>query len=153
MRYNFYLAHHATTPGRLDAQLVILLTKLFALGQKVVVRCPDKGRMQRLSDLLWKTPRTGFVPHATANDDASPEKQPIFITDGGANPSGGQVLLRLHGSGEDPTGFDEVIEFFGGLEAEKDAARQRWKMAQEQNIPRRFFAYEDGKWHLKSEQA
>lgn len=152
-RFNFYLANHATTPGQLDAQLPPLLTKLHSMGQKVLVRCPDKGRVTRLSDLLWKTPRDGFLPHASPEDGLPPEKQPVFITAEGGNPSSANVLLRISGSANDTEGFDEVIEFFSGLDAEKAAARQRWKLAQENGHPRRFFSHEEGRWHLKSEQS
>lgn len=151
-RFNFYLANHATTPGQLDAQLSPLLEKLVDMGKRVVVRCADEKRTARLSSLFWKEPREGFLAHATPEDGLPPEKQPVFITHEGGNPSGAHVLLRLTGSPEDTDGFEEVIEFFSGLEAEKAAARSRWKMAQQANHHRRFFSHEDGRWQLKSEQ-
>lgn len=152
MRFSFYLAADATTPGQLDSQLASLLSKLYSMGQRVLVRCPDADRAKRLSDLLWSTPRESFLPHAVPDDDAPSEAQPIFLTSEQGNPNNATMLMRLTGSDEDTEGFDEVVEFFSGLEAEKAAARQRWKNASERGISRRFFMQESGRWVLKKEE-
>ena len=151
MRFNFYLANDATTPGQLDTHLLHLTHKLYGLGQRVVVRCPDAERMERVSLQLWKTPRESFLPHSCDGEDLPPDMQPVYLTTYGGNPNGAHVLMRLSGSDEDTQGVDEVIEFFSGLEAEKAAARKRWQFAKEKGAPRRFFVHENGRWQLKQE--
>jgi len=122
------------------------------MGQRVLVRCPDADRAKRLSDLLWSTPRESFLPHALPEHDAPGEAQPVFLTSEKGNPNNATMLMRMAGSDEDTEGFDELIEFFSGLEAEKAAARQRWKNAAVKGVSRRFFIREYGRWVLKKEE-
>lgn len=151
MRFSFYLAAEATTPGQLDMHLANFLHKLYGMGQRVLVRCPDEARAQRLSDLLWKTPRSAFLPHSTSSEELPPPEQPVYLTSAAGNPNNASMLVRLSGSDENTQDFTEVVEFFSGLEAEKAAARQRWKRATEKECPRRFFIQEKGRWLLKQE--
>lgn len=151
MRFSFYLASEATTPGQLDGHLANLLHKLYAMGQRVLVRCPNTDRAARLSSLLWKTPPESFLPHSCEGQNLPAGQQPVYLTTQEGNPNQATMLLRLTGSHENTEGFDEVVEFFSGLEAEKAAARTRWKMASEKGHPRRFFAQENGRWALKQE--
>lgn len=153
MRFSFYLAEEATTPGGVDQQLVNLLHKLYALGQRVIVRCPDVSRAERLSGFLWKTPAVSFAPHATEHEDETlfpRAEQPIYFTTEGGNPSQATVLIRLMGSTSETEEFNEVIEFFGGLEAEKAMARTRWKEVKNAGYDCRLFIQNAGRWTLKT---
>ncbi len=149
MRISFYLVADATTPGQVDAQLPRLLDKLLQAGQRVELRCPDEARATRLSDMLWKEPLSGFLPHGTADDGIPPEKQPIFITHKLGNQSDATTLVRLSGSDESIDGYDEILELFSGVESDRKIARERWKIAQQQEAELRYFMFEHGRWHKK----
>lgn len=155
MRISFYMVADATTPGQVDGQLPKLLEKLLQLGQRIELRCPDAARMDRLSDLIWKTPIEGFTAHATSQQqefaDINPLEHQLYLTNEAGNPSKADILVRLSGADEDISGYTEVLEIFSGLEADKASARQRWKAAKERdNAELRYFALENGRWQKKA---
>ena len=155
MRLSFYMVADATTLGQVDGQLPKLLAKLLELGERVELRCPDEARADRLSDLIWKTPPTGFTPHAAQHQqefaDIDASKHPLYITHKAGNPSKAQVLVRLSGADETIEGYAEVLEIFSGLEADKAAARERWRKAKEiKGAEQRYFALEKGRWQKKA---
>lgn len=151
MRFSFYLANEATTPGQLDVFLATFLHKLYSMDKRVLVRCPDAERAGRVSNVLWRIPSEGFLPHSTVNEDLPTDIQPVYLTAEKGNPNQADILMRLNGSSDNTEGFNEIIEFFGGLESEKEAARKRWVLAKETNTPRRLFMQEQGRWVLKQE--
>lgn len=155
MRISFYMVADATTPGQVDAQLPKLLAKLMQLGQRVELRCPDAARADRLSDLIWKTPAEGFTPHAASTQqefaNIAPSTHPLYLTHEAGNPSQAGVLVRLSGADEDIDGYTEVLEIFSGLEADKTAARLRWKTAKErEGAELRYFELNNGRWQQKA---
>lgn len=149
MRISFYLVADATTPGQVDAQLPRLLDKLLQAGQRVELRCPDETRATRISDMLWKEPVTSFLPHGTALDGIPPEQQPIFVTNKSDNLSKATTLVRLSGSDALTEGYNEILELFSGVESDRKIARERWKLAQQQEAELRYFMFENGRWLQK----
>lgn len=155
MRISFYMVADATTPGQVDGQLPKLLGKLLQLGQRIELRCPDVARMDRLSDLIWKTPVDGFTAHAASHQqefaDLNLSEHQLYLTNEAGNPSKADILVRLSGADENIEGYGEVLEIFSGLEADKAAARLRWKSAKERDDAElRYFALENGRWMKKA---
>lgn len=155
MRISFYMVADATTLGQVDGQLPKLLDKLLQMGERIELRCPDEARADRLSDLIWKTPSTGFTPHAAEHQQEfagiEATKHPLYMTHKAGNPSKASILVRLSGADEAIDGYTEVLEIFSGLEADKAAARQRWRKAKEAaNAELRYFALENGRWQKKA---
>lgn len=155
MRISFYMVADATTPGQVDAQLPKLLEKLLQLGQRIELRCPDVARMDRLSDLIWKTPTDSFTAHGASHQqefaDIDPQAHPLYLTHEAGNPSKAGILVRLSGADEDIDGYPEVLEIFSGLEADKASARLRWKSAKERtDAELRYFELQNGRWMKKA---
>ena len=155
MRISFYMVADATTPGQVDAQLPKLLGKLLDLGKRIELRCPDVSRMDRLSDLIWKSPAESFTAHAASHQkefaDLAPSTHQLYLTNDAGNPSKAEILVRLSGSDENIDGYAEVLEIFSGLEADKAAARERWKSAKSRDDAElRYFALEGGRWQKKA---
>ena len=68
------------TRSPLEQALPRLLEKVLASGQRAVLRCPDRARMEALDRALWTYGKDSFLPHGTRADGFA-EAQPIFLTD------------------------------------------------------------------------
>jgi DNA polymerase-3 subunit chi len=147
---SFYLVGDATTPAGADATLPALLEKILQTGHRVVVRCPDAKRMERLNESLWAYAPESFLPHGTAADGYA-EHQPVYLTDGDENPNGADILIRLSGASTDSfSSYARVLDVFEGSEPQKAAARTRWKDLKDKGYPLVYWAREDGKWVKKA---
>lgn len=124
------ISFHFNAPDKL-AHACRLLRKAGNAGHQVVVVGPD-ATLRQLDASLWTFSALDFVPHCFA--DAAPsvlKNSSIQLGQGGTGEGSlraRQMLVNL----DDliPAGFDRyelVIELVGTHEADRQAARVRWK--------------------------
>ena len=105
-----------------------LLRKAYRSGAKAVVTAEPEVLFQ-LDQLLWSYSSTEFLPHCKS--DSSPPTvaaTPILLTDQLNAYPAGSVLINL--GQQVPAGFERFerfIEVASSLDADRLAARDRWK--------------------------
>ncbi|HET8609608.1 MAG TPA: DNA polymerase III subunit chi [Burkholderiales bacterium] len=105
----------------------VLAGKAYASGMRVLVFCADHAAAQKFSHLLWSAPSTGFVPHCMATD-ALAGITPVIVDHEGTNIPHDEVLINLRD--EWPpffSRFQRLLEIVSLDEAEREAARQRFR--------------------------
>jgi len=129
-RVDFYVIDNPDE--RRHARLVCRLAeKAWREGHRVHMRCRSEAEVDAFDALLWTFKDTAFVPHARSDSD---EAGDVAITIGGndATPDSTAVLINL---GEDVPAFfsrfDRVMETTGIDDAERSAARERYRFYQE----------------------
>ncbi|MCC6611210.1 MAG: DNA polymerase III subunit chi [Burkholderiales bacterium] len=104
-----------------------------AIGQKlrVFIYAPDGETARAMDRLLWTTPAVGFLPHCMAHDKLAAETPVLIGTDDETLPHD-DVLLNL---GTDRPAhfarFGRLVEIVGRDEADRAAARERFKFYRE----------------------
>lgn len=96
-------------------------------GHKLTINCGSKDKQSALSTLLWGYQAASFLPHAS-NNAAEAGFAPIHLHVEGATLQQDDILINL--DEEVPLFFGRfrhMIEVVGEAEAEKQAARTRWK--------------------------
>lgn len=134
MEVAFHLNVPAAWPAR-STYLCRLLAKAHAAGARVwVVVAPHE--VQALDQALWTLPADDFVPHVCADAPALLlSRSPIVLATPDVVPAGERTVL-VNGQAEWPTAldggmtFERVIEIVSTEEADKAAARQRWRRYQ-----------------------
>jgi DNA polymerase III subunit chi len=104
-----------------------LASKAYARRQPLLIYAPDADIAARLDKTLWTWQATGFLPHCAVNDPLAAETPVLIARDEEAPPNFG-ILLNL--SGEAPphfARFERLLEVVGTEEAEREAARARFK--------------------------
>jgi DNA polymerase III subunit chi len=121
------LAFHFNAPGKLQYACK-LLRKATASGARVAVVAPPE-LLARLDIELWTFSALDFVAHSRAPIDAAAMARcPVLLCDDAQQAGGFEVLVNL-GSAV-PAGierFDRVIEVVTADDADRQAARSRWK--------------------------
>jgi DNA polymerase-3 subunit chi len=112
----------------LERALPLILEKLLALGERVVVVAGSPERVEALNAMLWTYSDRSFLPHGSARDGFA-EDQPIWLTTVEENPNGAAVLVLTDGAtAADIGAWKSAVEIFdGGDETAVTAARERWK--------------------------
>lgn len=133
------VAFHLNVPTPWPARSVYLcrlLAKAYAARARVwVVVAPDE--VARLDEALWTLPADDFVPHVCAGAvELLRQRSPIVIA-GPADPLSGQRSVLVNAQPEWPAvlqaeagRFVRVVEVVTSDEADKAAARQRWRRYQ-----------------------
>ena len=109
-----------------------LLRKAYRRGLKVVV-CAEPERLSRLDTLLWTFEQLEFVPHARLRSGDRPDvalaaHTPIWLADPGTAWPQADVVVNLGAQAVDePARFERIVEIVGDEEAERQAARARWR--------------------------
>lgn len=105
----------------------VLCAKALAQGLRVLIYPADAATADKLDDLLWRAPPTGFLPHCRAGH-ALAMVTPIIIDPAPASFAHHEVLLNLHP--EWPpffSRFQRLVEIVGTEEDDRQAARQRFR--------------------------
>jgi DNA polymerase-3 subunit chi len=114
--------------------------KQFLAGQRLVVFCGDPSRLTAFDRLLWALDDISFVPHVLATDPLAPHT-PVLLTaaDPAAAaqsfPADGAPAWLLNLDDDCPpnyTSFPRVLEIVSDDDADRQAARQRWRGYQAQ---------------------
>ena len=105
-----------------------LAGKALSEGKRMLVYAPDAEVAARVDKLMWTWPATGFVPHCPVDDPLAPDT-PVLIARSDDVPP--QVTLLVNLSAEPPphfASFERLFEVVGADEAEREAARARYKL-------------------------
>ncbi|MDA8360572.1 MAG: DNA polymerase III subunit chi [Gammaproteobacteria bacterium] len=123
-RVDFYVGQEGTRKELLACRLAEIA---YQRGHKVLIVAPQ-DQLAALDDLLWTFGAGTFVPHGPYGQDEPVQLAPT-------EPENGDVLITL--SPELPQhaeGFTRVVEIVGGSEAEKSAARPRFRYYREKGM-------------------
>ncbi len=134
----------------LERALPPLLEKCLQRGWRALVRGGSQERIEALDDVLWTYRDESFLPHAREGDAS---RQPVWLTTGGGNPNGAQVLFLLDGAEPgDISGFERTCLMFDGRDQTAlDSARLRWKEAKEAGIVASYWRESaSGKWEKQA---
>jgi DNA polymerase-3 subunit chi len=120
------------TKTALPGALARLLERTLLAGQRALVLCPDKQRLQALDSALWACPEPAWLPHGT-EADGDPDLQPIWLSTVPEPANGARFLFLVDGAITDRSSdFERVFDLFDGNDPEKvTAARERWRRAKE----------------------
>jgi DNA polymerase III subunit chi len=108
-----------------------LAGKALAQGKHMLVYAPDPDTASRVDRMLWTWPASGFVPHCALHDPLAPDT-PVLIAAGEQTPPRCELLVNL--SLECPPHFERferLLEVVGTDEAEREAARSRYRYYRE----------------------
>ncbi len=101
--------------------------KAAAQAHKVVIYAPEGEIARAIDRLLWTTPPTAFVPHVMGDHRLAAETPVVIARDAERLPHD-DVLVNLD-SGQPASfaRFNRLIEIVGRDEADKQAARGRYR--------------------------
>jgi DNA polymerase III subunit chi len=108
-----------------------LAGKALGQGKHMLVYAPDPETASRVDRMLWTWPASGFVPHCALHDPLAPDT-PVLIAAGEETPRRCELLVNL--SLECPPHFERferLLEVVGTDEAERQAARTRYRYYRE----------------------
>lgn len=144
--------YHLTRSGP-EETLTTILPRALAQGWHVMLRSPDRARLERLDSRLWLEPEEGFLPHGLEGGGLD-EVQPVLLGQGAAvNGARGVMLL----DGAQPLAGEEALErlwvlFDGNDEAAVQAARGLWTELTGRGMAAQYWSEESGRWQMKVEK-
>ena len=104
-----------------------LSSKALELNRRVMILTPEAGITDRMSQMLWSTPPTGFTPHCRAADGLA-GVTPVIVDHETAPVIHEDVLINL--SGEMPSffsRFQRLVEIVTQDESDRERARERYR--------------------------
>lgn len=116
------------TRSPLDRALPRLLEKVYASGQRVLVRGGDPERLELLNRTLWTYGKDSFLPHGVKSDGFA-DQQPIYLTTGLENPNHAVILVLVDGAdAPDLAAYPRCLELFDGADVDAlERARAHWR--------------------------
>lgn len=146
------LFYHLTA-SPVEQALPELLERALAREWRAVVRCGSQPALEMLDARLWTWRDDAFLAHGTAAMGHA-ARQPVWLTCGGENPNGAQLLMLVAGARAEPAeaaGFERVCLLFEAADAEAlAAAREDWRAVTAAGLPARYWAQEGGRWVEKA---
>lgn len=136
----------STSP--LEKALPRLAEKAYSAGFRVHLRLPTPELVEYYNNALWTFAQDSFLPHGTAND-ASPEKQPVFLSATPDAPNEPNVLMVTDGAEPaNANAYQRILDIFDGRNEDAVAqARARWKQYKEKGCEVSYFKQNDkGAW-------
>ena len=125
-RIDFYLTQTSNERQRV-VTACHLVEKVNKLRHHVFIYTDKEEQVQQLDELLW-TFRDGRFLQQTTRDAANANRHSVVIGSRHQEDSAHDVMIILTGSVPDCfSRFERVAEIVGGIEDEKQAARQRFK--------------------------
>jgi DNA polymerase-3 subunit chi len=125
---------HFNAPNKL-AYTCRLVRKAHGAGNRLVIFGRDRKLLAELDEQLWTFASLEFLPHCFAGDTLANET-PILLADTDTVTAHHDVLVNL--DLERPeffSRFERVIEVVTPQEADRRAARERWKFYKERGYP------------------
>ncbi|HET7709093.1 MAG TPA: DNA polymerase III subunit chi [Sphingomicrobium sp.] len=123
--------------------------KVLAADGRLLLVAADESALGRLDRLLWDQGPASFLPHGLAGgaDDA---RQPILLSTATDAPNRARNLVIADGEWREAAlTFDRAFYLFD--DATLNDARLAWKLlAGRDEVERRYWAQESGKWVRKS---
>jgi DNA polymerase III subunit chi len=141
--------HLLSTP--LERALPRLLERAREQGYLIVVRAGSVERVAQLDAALWTYDEASFLPHGAARD-GNASAQPIWLTAGDDNPNQATMLVLVDGvEAADLTSFARCADIFDGSdESAVEAARERWRRAQEAGHQLTYWQQTQSGWERRS---
>lgn len=117
----------------LERALPQLLEKILKLNKRAVILCGSPERLDFLNSALWTLGKASFLPHGSEKE-GFPQDQPIWLTLQDECPNGATFLIQTDGAESPSVGkYDRCLDLFDGNDEDATlAARQRWKVYQDQ---------------------
>lgn len=107
-----------------------LCASLYANKQKVSVWCADKTEAEAFDEMLWQLPADRFIPHNLSGEGPK-NGAPVEICWQAEQLRRGVTLIVLSQiTLEQPQSFRQIIDFVPADDAQKAAARDRYKYYQ-----------------------
>ena len=145
MRVDFYQLGNSPLEGIIAS----IANKLLDEGQRLLIVAADEGLIARLDRQLWDQGAASFLPHGLAGggDDAV---QPVLLSTGIDSPNRARNILIADGEWREAAlGYERAFHLFDATTLEE--ARLAWKLlAGRDEVERRYWAQEGGKWVQKS---
>ena len=143
--------HLLATP--LERALPRLLAQAWSRGYRIVVRAASAERIEHINALLWTYDDTSFLPHGSARD-GNPASQPIWLTDRQDNPNGATMLVLVDGVEAEPgdlASYARCCDMFDGNdETAVEAARRRWRRANDAGHKLTYWQQTEKGWEQKA---
>lgn len=136
----------------LEQVLPALLERSLERGWRAAVQAASPERVEALNTLLWTYRDDSFLPHGAASD-GTPALQPVYLTDGDANPNDAAVRFLVDGATlGDAAPYTRVVHIFDGHDDGAVArARAAWAEAKTQGHAVSYWQQdEDGRWQQKA---
>ena len=129
-RIDFY--HNAEDRLRVSCRLI---AKAVQQKLRVVVYAPDGALARAVDEMLWAEPTVQFLPHVMAEHRLAAQTPIVIARDPQSVPHD-QVLLNLHSETLPAFArFERLLEVVGPDEADRQAARTRFKFYKERGYP------------------
>ena len=142
--------YHLTASPMEEAAL-LLLTRAYGMGWRVMLRGRDAARLDWLDTWLWTHPKDGFLPHGREGG-AQDARQPILLGQGALPPST-QGLMAVDGAevtAQEAGTVERVwILFDGSNEAELERARVQWRDLTGAGVTAEYWSEASGRWDQK----
>lgn len=131
--------------------LPALTAKALESGKRIVIKTTDPARIEVLNEALWSFDAHSFLPHGSAKDGFAAQ-QPVFITDQDDVPNQAGILICVDGAEvSDGHAFDLCCHLFDGRsDAAVQAARVKWKSAQEAGSALTYWQQTEQGWQKKA---
>jgi len=133
----------------IEQVIASIADKLLTEDGHLLLVADDEQLLGRLDRLLWDQGPANFLPHGLAGgaDDA---RQPILLSATTDAPNRARNLLIADGEWREAAlTFDRAFYLFDN--ATLEGARLAWKLLSGRDeVERRYWAQEDGKWVQKS---
>lgn len=115
-----------------------VVRKHYLAGRRLMVYCRDEGVLARFDRLLWGFEPTAFVPHVRAGDPDEAGTPVVLVSalpppsapsaGSQAAPDDAPWLLNLDPeAAPHPEQFGRILEIVSSRDADRQAARQRWR--------------------------
>ncbi|HYX47370.1 MAG TPA: DNA polymerase III subunit chi [Sphingomicrobium sp.] len=145
MQVDFYQLA-GTAPEQIIASLA---EKVLAADGRLLIVAEDANHLARLDRMLWDQGAAGFLPHAVAGG-AEDARQPILLSTSPDAPNLARNILIADGIWRDAAlSYDRSFFLFDNGTLED--ARLAWKLlAGREDVERRYWAQEGGKWVKKA---
>ena len=136
-----------------EETLATILPRALGQGWRVMIRSPDRARLERLDARLWLEPEEGFLPHGLEGGPQDAD-QPVLLGQGPAV-NGAKVLALIDGAVAEDTeiaAMERVWVLFDGMdEARLQAARGQWKAMTAAGHAAQYWSEEGDRWQKKAE--
>lgn len=122
-------------PNRLRTACDVV-RKHYLAGRKLIIYQSDPQELKRLDRMLWGFEPTAFVPHVMITDKLATQTPILLCQHPYDLPNAAKTdlwLLNLDTVGPPlSTVFSRILEIVSDHDADKNAARQRWRLYQQQ---------------------
>lgn len=121
---------HSNAPGKVS-YTCRLARKVRAAGHQLVIFGADSALLAELDRQLWTFSALDFLPHCYAHD-ALAAQTPILLASESCDTAHHEVLVNLDSTRPEFFGrFERLIEVVTTDDADRVAARERWKFYRE----------------------